>query len=300
VAVKCQHVNRATATGEYDGETYSDTDRAKYFGIVPEPPDVSIDVEKYVSVDDQETWHDADTPPGPRVEAGSETVWFKFVVTNDGNVALSNLTLSDTDFDAAIADQCTVPGTLGAGKSYACLIGPFVAVEGQHVNTAAATGKYDGETTSDTDRAKYFGTLPEPPDASIDVEKYVSVDDQETWHDADARPGPLVEAGSETVWFKFVVTNDGGVTLSGVTLGDTDFDAEIARQCAVPGTLDAGKSYECVIGPFVAVEGQHVNTATATGEYDGETYSDTDRAKYFGDDGSDTPCRIYIPIVQVN
>ena len=62
-------------------------------------PDPSIDIEKYVSVDDGNTWQDADTPPGPEVLAGSETVWFRFIVTNDGDVSLTNVTLSDTDFE---------------------------------------------------------------------------------------------------------------------------------------------------------------------------------------------------------
>jgi hypothetical protein len=119
------------------------------------------------------------------------------------------------------------------------------------------------------------------PDFSIDVEKYVSVDNQTTWHDADLPPGPVVLAGNGTVWFKFIVTNGDG-TLTNITLGDTDFDAEIASQCTLPTELDTDESFECVIGPFVAVEGQHVNTATVTGDHGGQTYSDTDRAKYYG------------------
>ena len=119
----------------------------------------SIDVEKYVSVDDGNTWYDADLPPGPEAVAGSETVWFRFEVTNNGDADLTNVTLSDDIFDPEIA-TCWVPSTLIAGATFdGCVIGPFVAIEGQHVNTATATGDYDGETFSDTDRAKYFGSL---------------------------------------------------------------------------------------------------------------------------------------------
>ncbi|MEE9615573.1 MAG: thrombospondin type 3 repeat-containing protein, partial [Anaerolineae bacterium] len=251
----------------------------------PEPTP-SIDIEKYVSVDGQATWHDADAPLGPEAAAGSETVWFRLIVTNDGDVTLTDVTLSDSDFDAAIANQCPLPADLelAPGGSFMCEIGPFVAIEGQHVNTATVTGDYDGQTHSDTDRAKYYGTPAPVPSPSIDVEKYVSVDDQATWHDADSPPGPEAAAGSETVWFRFIVTNDGDVTLTNVTLSDSDFDAAIAAQCTVPAELEADESFECVIGPFVAIEGQHVNTATATGDYDGQTYSDTDHARYFGSD----------------
>ncbi len=127
-------------------------------GDVCDSANPSIDVEKYVSVDNLATWHDADTPPGPAAVAGSETAWFKFVVTNDGDVNLTNVNLSDSDFDAAITAQCTIPAELAAGESFECVIGPFVAIEGQHTNTATVTGDYDSQTNSDSDPAKYFGT----------------------------------------------------------------------------------------------------------------------------------------------
>ena len=145
--------------------------------VICEPqPNPSIDVEKYVSVDDQATWHDADTPPGPEAIAGSETVWFRFVVTNDGDATLTGVTLSDTDFNAEIASQCTVPTSLAPGESFTCLIGPFVAIEGQHMNTGTTTGNYEGQPYSDTDRAKYFGTPPEPQPGVIIVEKQTDPD----------------------------------------------------------------------------------------------------------------------------
>jgi hypothetical protein len=129
----------------------------------------SIDVEKYVSVDDGQTWHDADTPPGPMVLVGSETVWFKFVVINDGDIELTGITLNDSDFDVS---GCALTDPLGLGDSFECVIGPFVAVAGQHINTATATGDSGGETFEDTDRAKYLGVLP----ATIIVEKQTNPD----------------------------------------------------------------------------------------------------------------------------
>ena len=52
---------------------------------------------------------------------------------------------------------------------------------------------------------------------SIDVKKYVSVDNQTTWDDAQTAPGPWVKVGNP-VFFKYVVTNTGEVTLSPVRL----------------------------------------------------------------------------------
>ncbi len=229
-----------------------------------------IDIEKWVSVDDGSSWHDADSPPGPPVSADSQTVRFKFIVTNTGNTTLTGVTLSDSDFTSAIKG-CTVPYSLGAGESFECIIGPFAAQAGQHTNTAT----YGKEMYTDTDDANYTGL-------SLDLEKYVTVDNGDNWHDADAVTGPKVQVGSETVWFKFVVTNLRAVTLSDITLTDSDFDAQIASQCEVPAALSPGASFECIIGPFEAQEGQHTNIATATGMYGKETYADTDDANYLG------------------
>jgi hypothetical protein len=113
----------------------------------------SIDVEKYVSVDHQMTWVDADEPPGPEVSTGHD-VYFKFVVTNNGSLELTNLTLTDTDFDLA---GCSLPMTLAPGATFECVAGPLQAILGQHSNTATATGESIGTTASDSDLAHYSG-----------------------------------------------------------------------------------------------------------------------------------------------
>jgi hypothetical protein len=125
-----------------------------------------------------------------------------------------------------------------------------------------------------------FGNWTTQAQPDIDLEKYVSVDDQATWHDADDPTGPYADAGSD-VYFKFVVTNVGNVELSNITLSDSDFDVS---GCTLTDPLAAGGSFECVIGPFDAIAGQHANTGETTGDYEGNTYSDTDDAHYFGEE----------------
>ncbi len=78
----------------------------------------AIDVEKYVPIDGGSTWVDADTVTGPYLNTGIQ-LQFQFVVTNVGNVALSNITLTDSDFSLA---GCTVPPTLAVGGSFSCTI----------------------------------------------------------------------------------------------------------------------------------------------------------------------------------
>jgi uncharacterized repeat protein (TIGR01451 family) len=109
------------------------------------------------------------------------------------------------------------------------------------------------------------------------VEKFVSSDGT-TWADADVAPGPQLVVGSN-VWFRFVVTNTGTAALANVALSDSTLDLS---SCAIPTTLDVGASAECVIGPLLAVQGQHTNTATVTANLNGTPVNDTDTANYMG------------------
>ena len=232
-----------------------------------QPP--SIDVEKYVSVDNQATWQDADTPPGPQATAGAN-VYFRFVVVNTGSVPLSNVTLSDNVYP--LTSCSPIPNPLPPGATYTCVYGPVAAQVGQHTDRATVNGTSAGTTVSDTDDANYYVT----PQPAIDVEKYVSVDGQATWQDADSPPGPQTTAGS-AIYFRFVVTNIGNVTLSNVTLTDNVYTLS---GCYIPYPLQPGQSYNCVYGPTAAVVGQHTNTATATGSYGNVIVQDTDDANY--------------------
>ncbi len=236
----------------------------------PIPAVPAIDVEKLVSVDNQATWQDADTPPGPQAIAGN-AVYYRFIVTNTGNVTLSNVTLSDNVYNLT---GCNPPNLLAPGQSYTCYHGPVTAQVGQHRNTATATGTYGGAVVSDADDANYFA----PTQPALDVEKYVSVDNQTTWHDADTPTGPQAISGN-AVYFRFVVTNVGNVPLNNVTLSDNVYD--LSSCSPIPNPLPSGASYTCTLGPLTAQVGQHTNTATVTGTYQGATLRDADDANYF-------------------
>ncbi len=236
----------------------------------PIPAAPAIDVEKYVSVDGQVTWQDADFPPGPQAMAGA-AVYFKFVVTNVGNVPLSNVTLRD---DVYLLSQCTRPSQLAPGQSYQCWHGPVAAQVGQHTNTATATGTYGADTVADQDDANY-NAAGRP---ALDLEKYVSVDGQATWHDADTPTGPQAASGA-AVYFRFVITNVGNVPLSAVTLNDNVYT--LSNCPLIPNPLAAGAGYECIYGPVAAELGQHTNTGTTTGQYEGTTLRDSDDANYY-------------------
>jgi hypothetical protein len=247
----------------------------------------SIDVEKFISVDGV-TWLDADQLPGPDV-ALDATVAFRFVVTNDGNVPLASITLSDNLFDLA---TCTLPATLDPGVFFECTLPAQPVTAGQHTNTATATGQYEGEVVTDSDGANYYGG--DRP--GIDVEKYVSSDGT-TWADVDAPPGPQLLVSTD-VWFRFVVTNIGTTSLTNVTLSDNMLDL---AACAIPTELAPGQTAECIVGPLVAIDGQHSNVATVQAQFNGTTVTDSDSAHYRGGD-TQLPVTIIIegPVQAIN
>ncbi len=276
-AVAGTRTNTATADSN---ETGPDTDSASYFGTNP-----SLNVVKEVSVDGGLTWLDANLPTGPNLASGTDPR-FRFTVRNTGDVTLTGISLTDSDFATT---SCTIPGSLtandgtnGSGTDeFTCTINGTWTI-GQHSNTATATGTYNSTTYTDTDLAHYYGVAP-----GIVVVKEVSVDGGLMWLDADTAPGPNLLFGTNPQ-FLFTVRNTGNVTLTGISLTDSDF---ATTGCTIPGSLTADDGtngsgtdeFTCTItGTWAA--GQHTNTATATGIFNSTTYSDMDDANYVGID----------------
>jgi uncharacterized membrane protein len=265
-----QHTNTATATGKYNDTTYSDTNDANYNAIVKPCP--SIRLIKWVSYDNV-TWVDANTPPGLIVAAGSN-IYFKFEITNTGNVALSSITLKDNTYNLS---PISLPSTLAPNETFTCYLGPVTAQLCQHTNTATATGKYNNKIYMASDRANYYGTP--PPNPCIDVTKYVSTNGFK-WVDANSPPGLVVPANSN-VYFKIIIKNTGNVPLSDITLQDSHY-SDLLIDVSIPSILEPGKSFTIIIGPVQVASGQNFNNVTASGTYNTLTYSDSDAAFYYG------------------
>jgi hypothetical protein len=233
----------------------------------------SVDIEKLVSVDNQMTYLDADVPTGPSTTVAAN-VFFRLVVTNDGDETLNNITLSDTDFDTS---GCAIPATLASAATFACVLGPYPAANGQHSDTATvnARGQTTGTAVSDADAAHYVASV---ITTAVDIEKLVSVDNQATFADADTPSGPSTSVGAN-VFFRLVIANLGNEALANIALRDTDFDTS---GCNIPATLAPAASFTCVLGPFATVGGQHSNTASvnARGQISGTAVSDADPAHY--------------------
>jgi len=124
------------------------------------PSTASIDVEKFVY--NGTAYEDADTVTGPYLTSAENPVIFKFTIHNDGNVALTNVNLTDTHMTTFYTDEaCTIlasfPTTLAVDRTktfYAKL--DWAA--GQHTDTGTAEGTVAaGGDVSDSDDANYFG-----------------------------------------------------------------------------------------------------------------------------------------------
>ncbi len=122
---------------------------------------------------------------------------------------------------------------------------------------------------------------------SIDVEKNFRFRPGSVWgewQDADNYPGPDVYC---EVQYRFIVTNTGNVELTNITLSDTDpnINAYLSSIIIPSSLMPYGmpdSSFEVVTPAYQGKAGEHHNMATATGEYDGDPYSDTDHVYYTG------------------
>ncbi|MEJ8569339.1 COG1470 family protein, partial [Elongatibacter sediminis] len=87
-AVAGQYSNLGTATATSTGGDVNDSDPSHYFGVQG-----GIDIEKATN------GHDADTPTGPQILVGDPVTW-TYVVTNNSNVELTGVAVSDDQLGA--------------------------------------------------------------------------------------------------------------------------------------------------------------------------------------------------------
>ncbi|MEZ4605643.1 MAG: SdrD B-like domain-containing protein [Deinococcales bacterium] len=216
------------------GENNSSVD-AGMIDLVP-----AIDIRKDAEGDNTRT-----------VNMGSD-VTFDIVVTNTGDVPLSNVVVSDP-----LAENCSrVIGDLAVGQSvsYSCIL---LGLNSNITNVAMVEGSYNGQTVGDVDSSSIQVSLTPAP--SLDIRK-----------DAEGENTRSITRGSD-VSFEIVVTNTGNVPLSNVRVADA-LAPDCARQI---GELAVGLSfsYTCVLNN---VQASLTNIATADGEYNGQNVSDTD------------------------
>ncbi|HEX6199193.1 MAG TPA: hypothetical protein VF150_02930, partial [Thermoanaerobaculia bacterium] len=266
--------NTGTATGFGADQTVSDSDPSHYLG----QPEIVTDVPA-VQIEKLTNGFDADgVASAPHLVHGHPVVW-TYVVTNTGNVALSNVAVTD---DQGVAVSC--PKTvLEPGEQMLCTgSGTAVASEACYENVGTVVGTPPvGDNVTDSDPSHYCAEEI-PGEAAIHIEKYTNGED------ADTAPGPTLTPGDSVQWV-YVVSNPGDVTLAGVTVTD---DQGVAVTCpgGQPFLLEPAVVKTCFANGTATV-GQYANVGTATGtpEGGGDSVSDSDPSHYFGEEVVEEP-----------
>ncbi|TWJ21544.1 putative repeat protein (TIGR01451 family)/choice-of-anchor A domain-containing protein [Micromonospora endolithica] len=217
------------------------------------------------------------------VSRAGETVTYRFVVTNTGNTTLDDVTVEETAFSGSgkpSAITCGTPpvpnGTvdLAPGGSTTCTATYTVTASdvdaGRVTNTAVATG-----TPPDVP-----GAPPLDPPRSGPSSATVTATEGAAISVAKSSPTTVVHRVGEHVPYRFLVTNTGTVTLTGVTVTDrlaapadpANLGPITCGPDRVPNgsvTLAAGAAVTCEAVYKVSKADVHrgsiTNTATATG-----------------------------------
>ena len=229
----------------------------------------SIDVEKSTNGDD------ADAAPGPFIPEGGAVNW-AYVVTNNGDLDLENIVLTDNVLGVVTCSATTLATTI----SMTCTAAGVAAL-GPYENVATVTDDAVGSASqaADTDSSHHFGFK-----GAIEIEKATNGEDD------DLPPGQSIPVGDPVEWV-YSVTNMGNVSLTGIVVVD---DQGVAVTCPktelAPATgVLPGESMNCTAAG-VAVEGGYVNIGTATGQpvddngvaLPGGTVSDSDKSHHVG------------------
>ena len=209
-----------------------------------------------------------ETSTGPY--AVGNTITFDIVVTNTGNVTLTNVAVTDS---SATVGACAPvqPSTLAPNATMTCSAGHVVTQAdvntGNYVNTA--TGDSDQTAPNISTVTINFSQTP-----SLNVVKEVSTDTL-TWNNTSV----TVTVG-DTVYYRVRVENTGNITLTNLLVDDGMAACTLVRGTDMAGNNDAdfevGEewTYTCSV---TAVAGTNNNIATADTT---ETLQDSDAASY--------------------
>lgn len=265
VAESGQYANTGTVVGTPPGgPALTDEDPSHYFG-----GSSSIHIEKATN------GQDADIPTGRVIPVGDQVTW-TYVVTNTGNLPLSDVVVTD-DILGVIAGPVsgdTNRNTILENTETWTYRAIGLAQPGQYANMGTVVGSPpSGLPVTDEDPSHYFGGSP-----SLDIEKATN------GQDADTPTGPRIPVGDQVIW-TYVVTNGGNLPLSNVVVTD-DILGVIAGPASGDtnnnGILESSEVWTYTANGL-AVPGQYANVGTVVGTPpSGPSLTDEDPSHYFG------------------
>ncbi|MEN8040329.1 MAG: hypothetical protein ABFR95_02395, partial [Actinomycetota bacterium] len=251
--------NTATAAGTGGSQGVDDTDTY----VIPVLRDPSLSaVKTSTSHPDGDGDGAADVPissPG--------TVDYTITATNDGNVTLTGVSVSDSLVPTLVCVPAS-PATLAPGATMSCtgslsVDQADIDAGGDIVNIADATGIHDGRTVGDSDSYD----IPVLRDPSLLVVK-TSTSHPDGNGDG-AADVPISSPG--TIDYTITATNDGNVTLTSVSVSDSLVPTLVCVP-ASPATLAPGAAMSCtgslsVDQADIDAGGDIINVASATGQH---------------------------------
>jgi uncharacterized membrane protein len=179
--------------------------------------------------------------------AVGDTITYNIVVTNMGNITLTDVTVADNN---AVVGTCTPaqPSILAPNASMIC--------PASHVVTQANvdSGSFVNSATGDSNQT--------PPNTSTVTVSFAQ-NPAHTTVKSETSTGPY--ALGDTITYNIVVTNTGNITLTGVTASD---NSAVVGTCtpAQPSTLTPNAAMTCPASHVVTQTdintGSYVNTAT--------------------------------------
>jgi uncharacterized repeat protein (TIGR01451 family) len=186
-----------------------------------------------------------------------DEVYYRFTVSNDGEVTLNTINITDTVINMAGCVPA-LPSSLSVGQSAFCVVGPVsvasVPIPNPFINIATATTSTYSPLTPVTSSAKY-GTKSLVIDKSADKISFAAID--------------------ELITYGYLVTNDGGYPLiEPLTVADDKSADETCPSLTTVGDfddyLDPGESITCSATYTVTAQdmadGFVTNTASAAAD----------------------------------
>ncbi len=222
------------------------------------------------------------------VDAKGDKINYEILVTNGGNVTLTNIVVTDD----LVADLTCPETTLAPGDSMTCTASYTVTQSDIDNDGIDATGAIDGDGDIDnTAVADSDETGPVDDSADVEVVRAPAMEIVKTAVNADGTPriDPVDEAGDE-IEYSITVTNIGNTTLTGVSVSDPLLPGADLT-CPPTDILNPGDSLTCAgtytvtqedldsngtLEPDNELAGQIDNTATATSNETGPEMASED------------------------
>lgn len=181
-----------------------------------------------------------------------ESLNYTYLATNDGNVPLTNVTISDPKLPAF---SCTPsqPAVLAVGATLSCSAAHTVTLS-------------DLDSGSFADNATVSGTPPSGPVVTAAVSNTASAVQNPAISLAKNASTPTYSTLGQSIDYTLIATNSGNVTLTSVSISDPTLGALV---CTQPVTLAPAATLSCTASHLVTQadldSGSFANTASTIG-----------------------------------